>query len=118
MRPPAFVPAVGCGRLDLAGDFGGIIFIPPVRITCGQKPVAKATGAPDVRGMAEPCKTTSPANSPASKAASSRGPKRDAVFNTITSEDWRRSIASARRQPNAVSAQIRTAISSSSPKTK
>jgi hypothetical protein len=68
--------------------------------------------------MAEPCKTTSPAKSPVSKAAPSRATKPDATFNTITSEDWRRSLASARRQPNAVSAQIRTAISSSSPKTK
>jgi hypothetical protein len=39
-------------------------------------------------------------------------------FNTITSEDWKRSIASARRRPNAVLERIRAGISSSSRKTK
>ncbi|MDO8541123.1 MAG: hypothetical protein Q7S40_11860 [Opitutaceae bacterium] len=60
----------------------------------------------------------SPENPPASTAAASRLPASEPLFKTITSDDWRRSLASARRQKNAVSAQIRTAISSSSQKTK
>ena len=51
-------------------------------------------------------------------AAPARSGGSDSVFRTITADDWRRSLASARRQPNAVSEQIRTAISSSSRKTK
>ena len=40
------------------------------------------------------------------------------AFRTITSDDWTRSLNSARRQSNAISEQIRTVISSSLPKTK
>lgn len=40
------------------------------------------------------------------------------LFKTITSGDWRHSLASAKQQKNAVSEQILTAILSSSPKTK
>lgn len=64
------------------------------------------------------CKTPSPAKPHASAGGSSRGRPSDALFKTITSDDWRRSLASARRQKNAVSEQIQTAISSSSRKTK
>jgi hypothetical protein len=46
------------------------------------------------------------------------GRKRGDSFDSITSDDWKRSLASARQQKNAVSEQIRTAISSSSRKTK
>lgn len=60
----------------------------------------------------------SPENPPASKAAPSPEQPSAPLFNTITSDDWGRSLRSARRQKNAVSEQIRTAISSSSPKTK
>ncbi len=68
--------------------------------------------------MSDPDKTPSPENRPFSGAGKSRQPKKETVFNTITSEDWKRSLASARQQQNAVSEQIRTAISSSSRKTK
>jgi len=65
------------------------------------------------------CKqTSSPANPPESTAGASSAKKNEPLFKTITSDDWRRSLASARQQPNAVSEQIRTAISSSSQKTK
>jgi hypothetical protein len=64
------------------------------------------------------CKTPSPAKPRDSAGDSSRERKTDALFKTITSDDWRRSLASARRQPNAVSEKIRTAISSRSAKTK
>ncbi|HXN34646.1 MAG TPA: hypothetical protein VN877_00650 [Opitutaceae bacterium] len=40
------------------------------------------------------------------------------LFKTITSADWKRSLDLARLQPNAVSEQIRTVISSSSKKTR
>jgi hypothetical protein len=60
----------------------------------------------------------SPENRPASEAVSSPAPNSAPLFKTITNEDWKRSLASARQQTNAVSEQIRTAISSSSPKTK
>jgi hypothetical protein len=76
------------------------------------------SGAADGSRMADACKTSSPENPPASKAAPSPARKSAHVFKTITNEDWKRSLASARRQKNAVSEQIRTAISSSSPKTK
>jgi hypothetical protein len=68
--------------------------------------------------MADPCKTPSPADPPVSKDGGSPGRKSGPTFSTITNADWQRSLASARQQQNAVSAQIRTAISSSSPKTK
>ena len=63
-------------------------------------------------------KTSSPANPPESAGGVSSARKNEPLFKTITSDDWRRSLASARRQPNAVSEQIRTVISSSSRKTK
>jgi hypothetical protein len=67
-----------------------------------------------------PCKTPSPEKTPASKAASSPAQKHAPVFKTITSDDWKRSLTSARQQKNAISERIRTrtATSSSSPKTK
>jgi hypothetical protein len=68
--------------------------------------------------MADPCKTPSPDNSPASAAQPSRTGPGEPLFKTITSVDWKRSLDLARRQSNAVSEQIRTAISSSSKKTK
>jgi hypothetical protein len=67
--------------------------------------------------MGEPCKTTSQAGQLSSKAPNSRKLPPKNVFSTITGEDWKRSIASARQRPNAALEQIRTAISSSSPKT-
>jgi hypothetical protein len=86
-----------------------------------QKFFANAARARDVARMARdetPCKTSSPAKPRASAGGSSREQKNDTLFNTITNDDWRRSVASARRQPNAVSEKIRTAISSRSAKTK
>lgn len=60
----------------------------------------------------------SPENPPASAGAASCPKGTDPVFNTITSGDWTRSLASARQQKNAVSEQIQTVISSFLPKTK
>jgi len=60
----------------------------------------------------------SPENPPESEAPSSRTRQGEPLFKTITGEDWKRSLALARRQPNAVSGQIRTAISSFSKRTK
>jgi diacylglycerol kinase family enzyme len=40
------------------------------------------------------------------------------LFWTVTGNDFGRSISWAKQQPNAVSEQIKTALSSSSPKTK
>ncbi|MGA2016250.1 MAG: hypothetical protein ABSH26_04790 [Opitutaceae bacterium] len=68
--------------------------------------------------MSDSCKTRSPASRPESAGGSCRERGSDSVFRTITADDWRRSLASARLQPNAVSEQIRTAISSSSRKTR
>ncbi|MFM8336886.1 MAG: hypothetical protein ACKODK_15120 [Opitutaceae bacterium] len=61
---------------------------------------------------------SSPAKSPGSKAASSPEKATAREFKTITSDDWRRSLASARQRKNVISEQIRTRTSSSSPKTK
>jgi hypothetical protein len=61
---------------------------------------------------------SSPEKIPSSAAGSSQDSKSEPLFKTITSDDWKRSLASARRQRNAVSEQIQTAISSSSKKTK
>ncbi len=61
---------------------------------------------------------SSPEKKPSSAAGGSPDPKKEPLFPTIMSDDWKRSLASARRQRNAVSEQIRTAISSSSKKTK
>jgi hypothetical protein len=63
------------------------------------------------------CKTPSPDSRPASAAAGSPAQKSGAVFNTITGDDWKRSLASARAQPNVAWQQIQTAILSRSPKT-
>src|SRR5688500_4908055 len=63
------------------------------------------------------CKTPSPDSSPASADAGSPAQKSGVVFNTITSDDWKRSLASARAQPNVAWQQIQIAISSQSPKT-
>jgi hypothetical protein len=68
--------------------------------------------------MSDACKTPSPGKPRASAGDASRGRKRGDSFDSITSDDWKRSLASARQQKNAVSEQIRTAISSSSRKTK
>ncbi|HUR58606.1 MAG TPA: hypothetical protein VM029_12915 [Opitutaceae bacterium] len=68
--------------------------------------------------MSDACKTPSPDSPPASTAPVAPAGKSEAVFNTITSADWKRSIDSARQQKNAVSEQIQTVISSSSPKTR
>jgi len=54
----------------------------------------------------------SPDDPHASAAQSSRTPQAEPLFRTITADDWKRSLALARRRPNAVSGQIRTAISS------
>lgn len=68
--------------------------------------------------MAEKCKMPSPDDPPASAAPSLRTRQHEPLFKTITADDWKRSLELARRQPNAVSEQIRTAISSSLRKTK
>jgi hypothetical protein len=68
--------------------------------------------------MSDPCKIPLPANRPSSEAEKSRLQSKETLFNTITSDDWKRSLALARQQQNAVSEQIRTAISSSLQKTK
>jgi hypothetical protein len=68
--------------------------------------------------MADPCKTPSPDSAPSSKGEPSLPRPNELLFKTITADDWKRSLASARQQSNAVSEQIRTAILSSSPKTK
>jgi len=74
----------------------------------------------DVLPMPDPCKMPSPENPRASKAGRSRDPGSAPLFKTITSDDWKRSLASARQQKNAISERIRTrtGTSSSSPKTK
>ncbi|HEY1108303.1 MAG TPA: hypothetical protein VGE76_06715, partial [Opitutaceae bacterium] len=61
--------------------------------------------------MADACKMSSPEKRPASKAEPSPARKSAPVFKTTTNEDWKRSLTSARQQKNAVSEQIRTAIS-------
>jgi len=68
--------------------------------------------------MSDPCKTRSPDSGPKSTGGSCRERGSDSVFRTITADDWKRSLASAKLQRNAVSEQIRTAISSSSRKTR
>jgi hypothetical protein len=60
--------------------------IPPItpsarlRIICGQKPVAIPRMRPDVPRMADPCKTTSPANPPSSAGGSSRERSKEAAL--------------------------------------
>jgi hypothetical protein len=56
----------------------------------------------------DPCKTPSPEDRPSSKADGSRPPKTAAAFNTITGEDWKRSLASARRRRASASERIQT----------
>ena len=70
--------------------------------------------------MAESCNqpTRLPDDRPSSKAPSSPTRKDGPLFWTVTGNDFGRSISWAKKQRNAVSTQIRTAISSSSPKTK
>lgn len=68
--------------------------------------------------MADKWKMPSPDSPHSSTARSSRTQPGEPLFKTITSADWKHSIDLARRLPNAVSEQIRTAISSSSKKTK
>lgn len=67
--------------------------------------------------MAE-CKTRSPESRPTSKAPASPARKDGPLFWTVTGNDFGRSINWAKQRRNAVSAQIQTAISSSSGKTK
>lgn len=70
--------------------------------------------------MSEPChkKTRSPDDRPSSKAPASPARKDGPLFWTVTGNDFGRSIGWAKKQRNAVSEQIKTAISSSSKKTK
>src|SRR6478609_4012112 len=70
--------------------------------------------------MPESCPqpTRSPDKSPTSKAPASPGRKGGPLFWTVTGNDFGRSISWAKKQPNAVSEQITTALSSSSKKTK
>ncbi len=70
--------------------------------------------------MAESCRqpTRSPDTPPTSKAPASPGRKGGPLFWTVTGNDFGRSNSWAKKQPNAVSEQIRTALSSSSAKTK
>ena len=82
------------------------------------KSFAKIGGTAEVPAMADPWKINLPDGVPSSKAAGSLSPPNEPLFKTITAEDWKRSLALARQQSNAVSEQIRTVISSSSPKTK
>jgi len=70
--------------------------------------------------MAESChsKTRSPEKKPSSTAPASPAREGKPLFWTVTGNDFGRSISWAKKQKNAVSAQIKTAISSSSKKTK
>jgi len=68
--------------------------------------------------MADKWKMPSPDNPQASAEPSSRTAHAEPLFRTITSDDWKRSLDLAKRQPNAISEQIRIAISSSLRKTK
>ncbi len=70
--------------------------------------------------MAESCssKTRSPDKPPTSKAPASPARKDGPLFWTVTGNDFGRSISWAKKQPNALSQQIKTALSSSPKKTK
>ncbi len=70
--------------------------------------------------MSDPChkKTRSPDDRPASKASASPTREGKPLFWTVTGNDFGRSITWAKKRPNAVSEQIRTATSSLSKKTK
>ncbi|HEX7632519.1 MAG TPA: hypothetical protein VF388_10320 [Lacunisphaera sp.] len=63
-------------------------------------------------------KTPSPAEKPSSKAPASPAQKDGPLFWTVTGNDFGRSISWAKKQPNALSKQIKTALSSSPKKTK
>ncbi len=70
--------------------------------------------------MAESCpqSTPSPDTLPTSKAPASPARKDGPLFWTVTGNDFARSISWAKKQPNAVSETIRTALSSSPKPTK
>lgn len=70
--------------------------------------------------MSESCRkpTPSPEKTPTFKAPGSRDRAGKPLFWTVTGNDYGRSISWSKRQGNAVSAQIKTAILSASPKTK
>ncbi len=70
--------------------------------------------------MADSCPrpTRSPEDRPTSKAPASPRREGGPLFWTVTGDDFGRSITWAKKRPNAVSEQIKTAISSSSKKTK
>jgi len=70
--------------------------------------------------MAEPRppKTRSPDSPPSSKATGSPTRPGKPLFSTVTGDDFGRSINWSKRRGNAVSAQIKTMISSGSRKTK
>ena len=70
--------------------------------------------------MAESCskKTRLPDAPPTSPAPASPARKDGPLFWTVTGNDFGRSISWAKKQPNALSQQIKTALSSSPKKTK
>ena len=71
--------------------------------------------------MAESCnpkKTRSPVKKPSSMAPASPAREGKPLFWTVTGNDFGRSISWAKKQPNALSQQIKTALSSSPKKTK
>ncbi|MGH7945291.1 MAG: hypothetical protein ACREF9_09805, partial [Opitutaceae bacterium] len=92
---------------------------PDLWVISHQLPFAFRSRKIDVAGQMndDACKTPSRDSPPVSAAGGSPAQKSGAVFNTITSDDWKRSLASARAQPNVAWQQIQTAISSQSPKT-
>jgi hypothetical protein len=62
--------------------------------------------------------TPLPDEKPSSKAPASPARKDGPLFWTVTGNDFGRSISWAKKQPNALSQQIKTALSSSPKKTK
>ncbi len=70
--------------------------------------------------MAESCQqpTPSPDIPPTSKVPASPARKDGPLFWTVTGNDFGRSISWAKKQPNALSQHIKTAVSSSPEKTK
>ena len=69
--------------------------------------------------MTHACKPTSSLDDRlASKVDGSHPTKSGAHFNTITGEDWKRSLVSARQRRASASARIQTTISSSGTLTK
>ncbi|HRP03371.1 MAG TPA: hypothetical protein PLV87_00520 [Opitutaceae bacterium] len=66
--------------------------------------------------MSDACKKTpSPVIPPGSMGPTSSIQPNTQLFKTITSDDWKRSLASARQRRALASERIRTTISSSSP---